>query len=99
MWKKMIVAVGLTVLLFGAMQSRVAMADNIWDMMNPANWFDDDDDDYWDDWYYDYGPGPYAYGPYGYGPYGYGWGAPPPYFAVGQEQSEEDQPPPPHIPE
>ena len=91
MWKKTVVALGVTSLLLGAMQSRVAIAgDDIWDLMNPAWWFDDDDDD----WRYGYyGPGPHAYGPYG-------WGAPPPYYGYAYNQpAKKQQPPAPHIPE
>jgi hypothetical protein len=62
----------------------LAWADGMFSMMNPFEWFDDDDDDYWRyrRWAgpYGYGGGPYGWGgpsPYGYGwgggPYGYGW--------------------------
>ena len=45
-------------------------------MMNPGEWFDDDDDYYR---YGRYGGGPYGYGggPYGYGGGPYGWGGGP----------------------
>jgi hypothetical protein len=77
--KKIIVVATGTVLgmsIFAA--TNVAHAFNMGNMMNPGEWFDDDDD------YYRYGRGGYGgygpygyggYGPYGYGPYG-GWGGP-----------------------
>ena len=43
-------------------------------MMNPSEWFDDDDD-YWR--YGGYGPYGYGGGPYGYGGGPYGWGGGP----------------------
>jgi len=46
----------------------VAQAFDMGDMMDPGEWFGDDDDDYYR---YGYGGGPYGYGGYG-GPYGYG---------------------------
>ena len=66
----------LGMVMLGA--TNVAQAFNMGNMMNPGEWFDDDDD------YYRYGRGRYGgygpydyYGPYGrgYGPYG-GWGGP-----------------------
>ncbi|MDZ7750232.1 MAG: hypothetical protein U5S82_00940 [Gammaproteobacteria bacterium] len=50
----------------------VAQAD-MFDMINPSRWFDNDRDYY---------RGPYGGGPYGYGPYGpgYGWGGHPGHY-------------------
>lgn len=60
-------AIGLAaVVLPGA-----ARADGIFDMMNPFEWFVDDDD--WDDWRYR--PAYWDGGPYGWGG-PYAWGAP-----------------------
>ena len=60
--------------------ANVAQAFNMGNMMNPGEWFDDDDDYYRYDRYYGgrYG-GPYGYGggPYGYGGGPYGWGGGP----------------------
>ena len=59
--------------------ANVAQAFNMGNMMNPGEWFDNDDDYYRHDRYYGGRYGPYGggYGPYGggYGPYG-GWGGP-----------------------
>ena len=84
----------------------VAQAFDMGDMMDPGEWFGNNDRDYYDRGYYG-GYGPYGYGgPYGgwggpgwggYGPYGYGWpgygygyGAP----GYGAAQTKEAPPPP-----
>ena len=90
--------------------TNVAHAFNMGNMMNPGEWFDDDDD------YYRYGRG-YGYGPYGgyggYGPYGwgggpYGWGGPyggyggygqPSTIVVNPSSGKDQAPPPPRLPE
>jgi len=64
--------------------TNVTQAFDMGNMMNPGEWFDNDDDYRYDRHYggrygpYGYGGGPYGYGggPYGYGggPYGYGGG-------------------------
>jgi hypothetical protein len=56
-------AVAVGICLGGLGGPGVARADNMFEAMNPFNWFDDDDDDY----YRYYGPGrPYGWG----GPWG-----------------------------
>ena len=66
MFKQKILAVtAATALGLGSLLTvSVAHADNIFDLMNPFEWFDDDYDDY------------YRHGPWGYGPYGGPWGHP-----------------------
>jgi len=87
----------------------VAHAFNMGNMMNPGDWFDDDDD------YYRHGRGYGGYGPYGYGPYGGGWGGGPygwagPYggyggygqpstIVVNPSSGKDQAPPPPRLPE
>ena len=66
-----------SIFLFAALAlgANVAHAFDFGNMMNPGEWFDNDND-YYDRGYRGYGGG---YGPYGYGPYGggpYGWGGP-----------------------
>lgn len=77
-----------SIFLFAALAlgANVAHAFDFGNMMNPGEWFDNNDRDYYDRGYRGYGPygygGPYGgYGPYGGGPYGwgggpYGWGGP-----------------------
>lgn len=93
----------------------VAQAFNMGNMMNPGEWFDDDDDRYYGGRYggYGYGPyGPYGGGPYGWGggPYGwgggpYGWGGPYGGYGSGQPStivvnpSNADSKPAPKLPE
>ena len=89
----LLLTAGLTLGLGSATPSTVALADDIWDMMNPAWWMGLDDDD--DDWYYRR----YRYGRYGWdGPRGpYGWGGYPGYFGrtlVIAQQADTPQPPP-----
>ena len=92
--------------------TNIAHAFNMGNMMNPGDWFDDNDDDY-----YRYGRGYGGYGPYGYGPYGGGWGGGPygwggpyggGYPGYGQPSTivvnpssgkEQPAPPPPRLPE
>ena len=85
--KKIISVATATVLGMSILAAtNVAQAFNMGNMMNPGEWFDDDDD------YYRYGRGYGGYGPYGGyggpyggyggpyggygGPYGGGWGGP-----------------------
>jgi hypothetical protein len=92
--------------------TNIAHAFNMGNMMNPGDWFDDDDDDYYryGRGYYG-GYGPYGYGPYGGGPYGwgggpYGWGGgypgyggQPSTIVVNPSSGKEQAPPPPRLPE
>ena len=89
----------------------VAQAFNMGNMMDPGEWFDDDDD------YYRYGRGGYyGGGPYGWGgPYGGGWGGPyggygpygggyggygqPSTIVVNPSSGAEQAAPPPRLPE
>jgi hypothetical protein len=68
--KAIVAAATAAAIGFGAVVlPSAARADGIFDMMNPFEWFFDDDD--WDDWRYHpayWGGGPYGWG----GPYGYG---------------------------
>ena len=58
--------------------ANVAQAFNMGNMMNPSEWFGDDDDYYRYDRYYGGRYGPYGgYGPYGWGGGPYGWGGGP----------------------
>lgn len=80
MLKKTVISMAVAAFLGGAVETQVAYADDdIWDLMNPAWWVDqmDDDDDDWR--YWRHGPGPYGYGsPYGWGyPPGYAYPPPP----------------------
>jgi hypothetical protein len=73
--KAIVAAATAAAIGFGAVVlPSAARADGILDMMNPFEWFFDDDD--WDDWRYRsaYRGGPYGWGgPHGWGgPYGYG---------------------------
>ena len=62
---KVLAATAATAIGLGSFVTvNVAQADNIFDLMNPFEWFDDD----YDDWY--------RYGPPGYGPYAHPWGHP-----------------------
>lgn len=66
-------ALGMAIL----MMTNVAQAFDMGNMMNPGEWFDNDNDHYrYDRGYGGYGPYGYGGGPYGYGagPYGYGAG-------------------------
>ena len=91
--------------------TNIAHAFNMGNMLNPGEWFDNNDDDY-----YRYGRGYYGgYGPYGYGPWGggpYGWGGPyggwggypgyggqPSTIVVNPSSGKEQAPPPPRLPE
>jgi len=102
-------ALGLAILAV----TNVTQAFNMGNMMDPGEWFDNDDDYRYDRYYggrygpYGYGGGPYGYGggPYGYGgsPYGYGGG---PYGGYGRPStivvnppSATTAPPPPRLPE
>ena len=86
--------------------ANVAQAFNMGNMMNPGEWFDNDDD-YRYDRYYGGRRGPYGYGggPYGYGgsPYGYGGGPSGGYgrpsTIVVNPPSATTAPPPPRLPE
>ena len=87
----------------------VAQAFDMGDMMDPGEWFGNNDRDYYDRGYYrGYGPygwggGPYGWGggPYGWGggPYGYGgYGGYPGAIVVNPNQGSNN-PPPPKVPE
>ena len=91
--------------------TNTAQAFDMGNMMNPGEWFDNDDDYRYRRGYGGYGPyggGPYGGGPYGGGPYGggpYGWGG---YPGYGQPRTiivnpssgrEQAAPPPPRLPE
>jgi len=112
--KKIISVVTGTVLGMSILAAaNVAQAFNMGNMMNPGEWFDDDDD------YYRYGRGYGGYGPYGggYGPYGggygpYGWGGygggygpygggyrQPSTIVVNPSSGADRAPPPPRLPE
>ena len=88
MLKKMPVSVAVAALLSAGLEAQVAQADDdIWDLMNPAWWIDQMDDDD-DDWRYRrHAPGPYGYGPYGWG-YPPGFAYPPPPPAAKKKQPE-----------
>ena len=87
--------------LAGSAAPNVALADDIWDMMDPTWWLGlDDDDDAWR--YWRYGPGRYGRG----GPYGWGgpyaWGMYPPYpppHAHAQQTRRTAKQPAPRLPE
>ena len=104
------VATGTVLGLSMLAAANVAQAFNMGNMMDPGEWFDDDDD------YYRYGRGGYGpygwggpyggYGPYGghgpyggYGPYGYPGGYGQPSTIVVNPSSGANQPPPPRLPE
>ena len=78
--KKIIVVTTGTVLGMSILAAtNIAQAFDMGNMMNPGEWFDDDDDYYRHGRGYGGGYGPYGYGgPYGggYGPYGGGYGGP-----------------------
>ena len=86
--------------------TNVTHAFDMGNMMDPGEWFDNDDDYRHDRYYggrygrYGYGGGPYGYGgsPYGYGggPYG-GYGRPS--TIVVNPPSATTAPPPPRLPE
>jgi hypothetical protein len=109
--KKILTVVSSTAIatvLLGA--TNVAQAWNMGNMMNPGEWFDDDDDDYYRyGRYYGRGYGPYGpyggYGPYGYGGYGgpyggYGYpGYGQPSTIVVNPGGDSKAPPPPRLPE
>jgi len=104
-------ALGLAILA-GA---NVAQAFNMGNMMNPGEWFDDDDDYRYGRGYGGrygpYGPGPYGWGgpyggggPYGYGGYpgyggGYGGYGRPSTIVVNPSGGAKPAPPPPRLPE
>ena len=93
--KKIISVVTGTVLGMSILAAaNVAQAFNMGNMMNPGEWFDDDDD------YYRYGRGYGGYGPYGggYGPYGGGYGQPST-IVVNPSSGADRAPPPPRLPE
>ena len=79
--------------------TNVTQAFNMGNMMDPGEWFDNDDD-YRYDRYYGGRRGPYGYGggPYGYGggPYGYGR---PSTIVVNPSSGTERAAPPPRLPE
>lgn len=93
--------------------ANVAQAFNMGNMMNPGEWFDNDDDYYRHDRYYGGRYGPYGYGggPYGWGGGPYGWGGGPygygggpygygqPSTIVVNPSSGKAAPPPPRLPE
>jgi len=93
--------------------TNVAQAFDMGNMMNPGEWFDNDDDYRYGRGYrggygpYGYGGGPYGYGggPYGYGggPYGYGGGpygyGRPSTIVVNPSSGTERAAPPPRLPE
>ena len=81
--------------------ANVAQYFNMGNMMNPGEWFDDDDDYYRYGRGGYYGGGPYGWGgPYGgYGPYGYPGGYGQPSTIVVNPSSGANQPPPPRLPE
>jgi hypothetical protein len=109
--KKIISAVTGTALGMAILAvTNVTHAFDMGNMMNPGEWFDDDDDYYrygrrgYGGGPYGYGGGPYGYGggPYGYGggPYGggpYGYGRPS--TIVVNPSSGTTAPPPPRLPE
>lgn len=97
-----------------AMGMNAAQAFNFGNMMNPGEWFDNDDDHYrygryggygpygWGGGPYGWGGGPYGWGgPYGgYGPYGWGgYGGGQPSTIVVNPSSGESKPAPPKRPE
>ena len=82
--------------------TNIAQAFDMGNMMNPGEWFDNDDD------YYRYGRGYGGYGPYGgyggpYGGYGYGgypgYGQPSTIVVNPSGGREQTAPPPPRLPE
>lgn len=87
MVKKTLISMVVATFLGGAVESRIAVADDMWDLMNPGWWIDQMDDDDDDDWrYWRYGPGPYGYGS------PYGWGYPPGYAFPPQQPVKKKQP-------
>ena len=75
--KTILVAAAVAGILGGNLAMvNVAQAFNMGNMMNPGEWFDNDDDDRYYRRYGGYGPYGGGYGPYGggYGPYGGGYG-------------------------
>lgn len=105
--KKILIAVSSTAVATVLLAAtNVAQAWNMGNMMNPGEWFDDDDDDYYRHGrygrgYYGYG-GPWG-GPWGggygpYGPYGYpGYGQPS--TIVVNPGGSNSKAPPPRLPE
>jgi hypothetical protein len=93
MLRKSVLSITVAVFCWAVVETQLTQADDMWDMMNPAWWADqfDDDDDDWDYWPYGpYGPYPYYGGPYG-------WGYPP--HPIPQQPSKKKQPAPVPIPE
>jgi len=92
--------------------TNVAQAFDMGNMMNPGDWFDNDNDHYrYGRGYRGYGPYGYGGGPYGYGGGPYGWGGGYPgyggYGGYGQQRTIVVNPssgagqtaPPPRLPE
>jgi len=89
--------------------TNVAQAFDMGNMMNPGDWFDNDNDHYrYGRGYRGYGPYGYGGGPYGYGGGPYGWGGGyPGYGGYGQQRTIVVNPssgagqtaPPPRLPE
>jgi len=102
--RSLLFAAGLLWGVVGSTVENLAVADEIWDLMNPAWWMGLDDDDGWHHRHHRWGryawDGPW--GPnWGGGPWGvYGWGYPlglgPPLVA---SQQADDTPPEPRLPE
>jgi len=76
-----------------------AHADNIFSLMNPFRWFDDDNDGYYHR-HHRYGPDYWGWGgPYGWGgPWG-GWGYPPLNAYAFAPRDEAENAPAPDLPE
>ena len=101
-------ALGMTILAV----TNVAQAFDMGNMMNPGEWFDNDDDYRYRRGYGGYGGpyggygGPYGGGLYGGGPYGYGgypgyggYGQPRTIIVNPSSGSQQAAPPPPRLPE
>lgn len=95
MQKKPVFSIAVAVFLWAAIQTQTVQArDDIWDLMNPAWWVDQfDDDDDWDAWHH--GPDPYVYG----GPYGWGYAPYSGYPFPPQPSAMKKQPAPLPLPE